>query len=123
MEEKLYSFEKLVVWQKAKILAASIYKCTATFPVEERYGMISQMKRSAISIASNIAEGSGRSTGKDKAHFSTQAYSSLLELLNLVILSVDLGYLEKETSYKLRDEINDISRLLSGLRNAQLKSN
>ena len=67
---KIFSFEKLIVWQKAKNIAVIIYKLTKNFPKEELFGMTSQMRRCSVSIASNIAEGSGRHSAKDKARFT-----------------------------------------------------
>lgn len=116
-----YSFEKLVVWQRARELSGRIYQITRDYPTEERYGLISQMRRSAISVASNLAEGSARITNKDKAHFSTQAYSSLMELLNQIILSFDLGFISIETYHDLRKEVDRVAFPLNKLRTAQLK--
>lgn len=77
-----HSFEKLNVWQESISLVECVYKATKKFPSSEKFGLISQMRRCAVSIASNIAEGSSRITAKDKAHFSTLAFSSCMELLN-----------------------------------------
>ncbi len=77
-----YSFEKLEVWKESIELVEEVYELTDTFPSDERFGLISQMKRSAVSIASNISEGTSRNTNKDKAHFTTMSYSSAMELLN-----------------------------------------
>ena len=77
-----YSFEKLEVWKETIQLAAKTYKITDLFPKEEKFGLISQMRRCSVSVSSNITEGTARLTNKDKAHFMTMAYSSALELLN-----------------------------------------
>jgi four helix bundle protein len=82
---KQYSFEKLIVWQEARVLVKSIYTITRTFPKEEIFGITSQMRQAAISICSNIAEGSGRTTKPDQSNFYRISYSSLLELLNQLI--------------------------------------
>ena len=87
---RTFSFEKLNVWQKSRQLSVAIYTLTKSFPDEERFGLISQMRRCAVSVSSNIAEGSGRHSSKDKARFTEISYSSLLELLNQLILSQDL---------------------------------
>lgn len=87
---RTFSFEKLNIWQKSRQLLVVIYKLTKSFPDEERFGLISQMRRSSVSVSLNIAEGSGRHSAKDKARFTEIAYSSLLELLNQLILSHDL---------------------------------
>lgn len=75
----VYPFEKLVVWQLSKKLVVRIYGLTKEFPAQEKFGMVSQMRRAAVSICSNIAEGSGRFTAKDQSHFYSMAYSSLME--------------------------------------------
>ena len=82
---KEYSFEKLASWQHARKLAAWIYVVTQKFPSEEKFGLTSQMRRAAVSIASNLAEGTSRTTVKDQFHFSTISYSSTIELLNDLI--------------------------------------
>jgi four helix bundle protein len=71
-----YSFEKLDVWAESKDFAILMYKITNSFPVDEKFGMVSQLRRASISISSNIAEGTSRNTNRDKAHFMTIAYSS-----------------------------------------------
>ncbi|PJE65298.1 four helix bundle protein [Candidatus Saccharibacteria bacterium CG10_big_fil_rev_8_21_14_0_10_47_8] len=87
------TFENLEVWQKSRKLAVYIYKLTKKFPVEERYGLVPQMRRAAISISSNIAEGFARYKTKDKEHFYVMASASLSELLNQLILSSDFDYI------------------------------
>ncbi|WP_396183933.1 four helix bundle protein [Flavobacterium sp.] len=82
---RTFSFEKLIAWQKGRELALLIYKTTKQFPKEKIFGLTSQMRRCSISIASNLAEGSGRQSLNEKARFSEIAYSSSLELLNQVI--------------------------------------
>ena len=78
----IYSFEKLEVWKLAKDLCVYIYKLTSKFPPEEKFGLVSQMRRASVSIASNTAEGSSRVSPKDQSHFYTVAFSSTIELLN-----------------------------------------
>lgn len=89
---------------------------TASFPNEEKFGLVSQMRRAVVSVSSNIAEGSARKTNKDQAHFYTTAYGSLIELLNQVILSLDLNYIESEQYSELRESISLISNQLNALR-------
>jgi four helix bundle protein len=119
---KVYSFEKLECWQQARKLAVWTYQSTKDFPANERFGLISQMRRASISIASNIAEGSARRTSKDQAHFSTVAYSSTIELLNDLIISSDLGYLTPDPYLAGREMIEKQTLLISTLRNAQEKA-
>lgn len=81
------------------ILVELIYSATRNFPQEEKFGIISQMRRSSISISSNIAEGTSRITNKDKAHFSTIAFCSTMELLCQIIISKRLNYISEEDIY------------------------
>ncbi|WP_299769235.1 four helix bundle protein [uncultured Dokdonia sp.] len=119
---KIFGFEKLNVWQKSRQLSKEIYIETKKFPDTERFGLISQMRRCAISISSNIAEGSGRHTSKDKARFTEIAYGSALELLNQIILSNDLGFIPEEKYNYIRQSISEITAMLDGLRKSQLKN-
>ena len=119
---RVFSFEKLNVWQKAKKLSVSIYKTTTSFPSEEKFGLISQMRRCSISISSNIAEGSGRHSAKDKARFIEIAYSSALELLNQSIISNDLGYLSDEIYNDIRMQLTEIAAMLDGLYKSQINN-
>ena len=118
---KTYSFEKLDVWQECRQLAVKIYKITRDFPEDEKFGLISQMRRAGISISSNIAEGTSRSSNKDQIRFYEIAYGSLMELLNQLIISCDLEFLNGEYLSALRVDIDSISYKLSRLRDAQQK--
>ena len=112
----MYPFEKLIVWQDTRTLTKMIYSATQTFPKSEIFGLTSQIRRAAISVSSNLVEGSGRKFPNDQARFYEIAYASLLELLNQLILSVDLGFLPEEDLSKLREQIEQISSKLSKLR-------
>lgn len=116
-----YSFEKLEVWQDARSLVKTIYIITKEFPPEEKYGLVSQMRRCAVSIASNLAEGTSRKTMRDKAHFTTISYSSTLELLNQLILANDMGFITHDIYESTRLDIEKVTNKLNGLRNSQLK--
>ena len=116
-----YYFERMTVWKAARLLSNSIYIITRDFPSDEDFHLKSQMRRSASSVKSNIAEGQGRSTSKDQAHFTTMSYSSLIELLNHVITASDQNYIEYEVYKKLRIEIDHIGRQLYALKKSQLK--
>jgi len=107
-----YGFERLVVWQNARKLTVEIYRCTKAFPKTEIYGITSQMRRAAVSVASNIAEGASRGTKKDQQHFYRMGYSSLMELLNQLIISTDLELLKEEQLLALRPDIEKISSAL-----------
>lgn len=119
---KIYSFENLLVWQKSIKLNVMIYKFTKTFPKEEMFGLTAQMRRSSVSISSNIAEGSGRHSAKDKARFTEIAYGSALELLNQTIISKNLFFLTNENYIDIRNEIEQITSMLDGLYKSQLKN-
>ena len=120
---KVYSFEKLECWQHARKLAVWTYTNTKEFPKEEKFGITSQMRRAAISIASNIAEGTSRKTAKEQAHFSVISYSSTIELLNDRIISNDLQFLSDEAYNEGRDLIERQTMLIAGLRKYQQSSN
>ena len=116
-----FSFEKLIVWQKAKDLAVQLYRETQDFPKAEQFGLTSQIRRAGVSIPSDLAEGSARQTAKDKAHFSTMAFGSLSEITNHIIIAKELELLKEENYIRLRQEIAEVSRLLTAYRNSQLR--
>lgn len=117
---KTFSFEKLIAWQKARELASEIYKITKLFPKDEVFGLTSQMRRCAVSIASNLAEGSGRNSMKDKVRFTEIAFGSALELLNQLILSFDFEYFEEQKYIEIREKITEVTVLINGLYKSQL---
>ena len=110
-----YSFEKLEVWYDSRELTKIVYRITKGFPDDEKFGIINQMRRSVISVSSNIVEGSCRVTGKDKSNFMTIAYSSLMELLNQAIASLDLKYINEDQYNEIRNQIEKVSNKLSTL--------
>ncbi len=97
---KTKSFKDLIVWKKAYTLVLETYKITDNFPEQERYGLVQQMKRAAVSIPSNIAEGYGRKHKTEYKHFLSMSYGSLLELETQYLLSVDLGFVKKNENYE-----------------------
>ncbi len=106
------SYEDLKVWQKSMDFTAMIYRTTKAFPKDERFGLVSQMRRAAISIPSNIAEGKGRSD-RDFARFLLQARGSGWELETQLQLALRLGYLSAEQFSGLREELGEIGKMLS----------
>ena len=117
----IFNFEKLDVWQKSKELVSEIYVITKLFPNEEKYALSSQIQRSAISIASNIAEGSSRTSLKEQLRFTEIAYSSLLELYCQLLIAKDIGYLNELSVEPIQDKFRYISNKLGALRNSQQK--
>jgi four helix bundle protein len=105
----------LDVWKKAIELVASIYKITSSFPKEELYGLTSQIRRSAVSIPSNIAEGAARNHDNEFRQFLYIALASGAELETQLIIAKMLGFITDEKSQELINELNSISRMLQGL--------
>src|SRR5215472_14929938 len=112
------SFRDLRVWQQAIDLALETYQGTAAFPRHEVYGLAQQMRRAAVSIPSNIAEGKGRCSDKDFRRFLFQARGSLLELETQILLAGKLQYLSEAQSRKLQSLATQVARGLAGLINA-----
>lgn len=120
----MYSFEKLDVWKDARNLVKIVYQITDTFPKREQFGLISQIRRAAISVGLNIVEGSGRVSARDQANFYKTAYSSALEILGCFIISADLQLVsEQQISKTIRPEIEKITNKLNALRKAVLNRN
>jgi len=116
----IYRFEKLEVWIEAKELSKMIYTITKKFPNDEKFGLTSQLKRASISICSNIAEGSARKTNKEKAYFTTMAFSSAVEVLNQIIIAHELKLINSEEYNAIRQNIESITNKLNVLRNYQI---
>ena len=114
--EYRFSFEKLNVWQDARLLVKEIYNLIEIFPMEEKYALSDQLKRAAISVASNIAEGTSRSSYKEKIRFIEVSYGSLLEVYSQLILSMDLGYVTRESLHNIIEFIYKISNELNALK-------
>jgi four helix bundle protein len=110
-----FSFERLDVWKKSRILTSKLYKATFDFPDHEKFGIVGQIRRASISVCSNIAEGSSRKSGKDQGHFYNMSFSSLMEVLNQLIISNDLGYIKDDVLTDLRNDIHSVSQMLNGL--------
>jgi four helix bundle protein len=108
-------FRDLEVWRQATQLAVAIYRATLRFPSEERYGLTSQMRRSAISISSNIAEGAGRRATAEFRRFATIARGSLHELRSQAHVSRQLGFLGEGDWRELEERMDEISRMLLAL--------
>jgi four helix bundle protein len=111
-------FRKIQVWERAHLFTLKIYKTTYSFPKDELYGLTSQMRRAAVSIPSNIAEGCGRDTQAELARFVHISGGSASELEYQLILAHDLGYISDEHYPELNSEINEIKRMLNGFEKA-----
>ena len=114
-----YSFEKLEVWKEARQLVVWVYEATKSYPAEEKFGLVMQLRRATISVVSNLAEGSARKSSKDQAWFSQIAYSSLIEILNQLIMSFDLKFISEEKLLVGRSLIESITPKVAALRNVQ----
>lgn len=111
----LKSFKELNVWQKSYELCLKLYSVTAKFPKEEKYGLTSQIRRSAVSIPSNIAEGYGRKTTLDYIRMLYIAYGSVCELETQILLAGDLGFIERRATDPIKTDIGEIERMVKAL--------
>lgn len=118
---KQFPFEKLEVWQEARRLVHDVYACSREFPKEERFGLTSQLTRAAVSVANNLAEGSGRSSLKDQAHFSNQAHGALMETACDLIIATDLEYTRTLVTDPILNRAYDLSVRIHNLRESQLR--
>ncbi len=117
-----FSFENLEVYEKARSLVSDIYRLQKDFPKEEIYGLGDQVRRAAVSITANLAEGSGRQSIKEKVRFIEISYGSLMEVFCELQTACDLGYINNEQFNELRPKFTDIAKMLSGLRNSLEKN-
>ena len=115
---KQYGFEKLEVYQDARIYVRQVYLLTSTFFETEKYGLCSQLQRAAVSIVSNIVEGTSRASNKEKERFIEIAYGSLLETFCQFQIAVDLGYIQQRQLDELQIQIDKIANKLSALKHS-----
>src|SRR5206468_6985001 len=114
----MFNFEKLDVWRKAIDFAGLIYSETRSFPLEERFGLTNQLRRAAISVSSNIAEGSSRSSKSDFARFVEIATGSVFEVVSQAFIAQRQAFLAEESFRAIYVDAEEIGRMLSGLRNS-----
>jgi four helix bundle protein len=114
--EVAFRFEGLDVWKRAVELAGQVYALTKKLPRTEQFGLIDQIRRAAVSVSANIAEGSARDTEKDFAHFLNISRGSLFELVSHFEVAVRLGYLPKSDVSEIKSQATEIAKMLSGLR-------
>ena len=110
-----FSFEKLTVYQKSRSLVVSVYKLIKKFPKKERNALSNQLRRSIVSVPSNIAEQSGRTSNKEKIHQIEYSYGSLMESYCQLQIGLDLEYITEEEFLSVKDQFIEISRLLNAL--------
>ncbi len=118
MKAVIKSYRDLETWQKAIELVEEVYEETRSFPKEEVYGLVSQMRRAAVSVASNIAEGQGRDSTNEFLRHLSIAYGSLCELQTQMIISHKLNYLNQQTYERFEDASASVARLVNGLANS-----
>lgn len=115
-----YRFEKLEVYQLARKFRVRIKKLTLNFPSDEKFELTSQIRRSSSSIAANLAEGSGRASSSDQAHFSNIAFSSALETIDHLIYALDMEYISEDIYTELRLELDEIINKVNSLYKYQI---
>ncbi len=120
MEDFQFQFEKLNAWQEARKLVVNVYRLLDKFPKAENYALCDQLRRAAISVPSNIAEGTGRMTVKEQIHFLEIAYASLMEVYCQLQIAVDLCYITPDDLQIVKREIFTTSKLISGLRTSKV---
>lgn len=107
--------ERLDVWKKAVEFVVAVYRATESFPKDERFGLTSQLRRAAVSIPANIAEGAGRKSQKEFAHFLSNSQGSASEVETELLIARRLNYLQEDKYLALRSSLDDIGRMLTGL--------
>ena len=117
---EVFTYRKLLVYQRSKDFVKQVYCLIKLFPKEEQYALCDQLRRASISIASNIAEGMGRSSLREQVHFIEIAYGSLNEVMCQLELSEELGYITIKDLQNLEVQYEEIARMLSGLRKSKI---
>ncbi len=112
------NYKELKVWQKSVELSTKIYQITTGFPKDELYGLTSQLRRTAVSVPSNIAEGSGRGSNKDFSHFLSIGLGSAFELETQVIIAGKLQMVKQDDATEIINEVNEIQKMIRGLQKA-----
>lgn len=123
MKEAKYSYKNLEAYKESKVLVKQVYALLKKFPREEQYALCDQLRRAVISVPSNIAEGSGRTSSKDQAHFFEMAFGSLMEVDCQMDIAKDLGYVSLDEHETVTIQISQVAALLSGMRRKILGEN
>ncbi len=113
--DKKSTYKDLIVWQKSIALVTSLYAITKTFPADEKFGIVSQINRAAISVPANIAEGWGRESSKNYLQFLRISRDSLMELETLMIISRNLNYINEQNFLEVNKQIDEVGKILHGL--------
>ena len=121
-QKPLQSYRELIAWQKGMLLAKLIYRLTAKFPGEEKFGLISQMRRAAVSIPSNLAEGQARGTPGEFVQFISHAEGSSAELDTQLTLSIELGFCAADDAAEALSLVQELRKILNALRRSVLNS-
>ena len=116
-----YAFENLNAWKEARKLVVIVYQLLDRFPKFEKYALCDQIRRAIVSVPSNIAEGSGRTSPKEQLHFYEISYGSLMETYNQLIIAADLNYIGGDNLEELKPQIDTVARMLNGLRSSLMK--
>jgi four helix bundle protein len=114
---KITTFKDLIAWQKSHELVIELYKATSSFPPTEQFGITNQLRRAAVSIVSNIAEGFGRRTALDRGRFYDTARASLYEVQSQLLVSRDVGFLQAKVYDELEEKADTVQKLMTGLIN------
>lgn len=117
----MFHFENLIAFQKARVLVNHVYDLQMRFPKEENYALGDQVRRAAVSITSNIAEGMGRFSLKEQVHFIEISFGSLMEVYSQLLIAMDRHYISQSDLDNVSPEILEVSKLLSGLRLSLIK--
>ena len=120
---EIRSYQDLIAWQKGMDLVELIYQLSAEFPSDERFGLTAQVRRAAVSIPCNVAEGFGRSSRSDYVRFLDIARGSAYEVETQVLIAVRIGFAEETSAARAMSLVKEIQRILAGLMNALRKSN
>jgi len=111
----MHNYKELIVWKRSIKLTDEIYKITRILPLDEKFGLVSQMRGSAISISSNISEGAGRKTDKDFSHFLAVAHGSICELESQLYVSLELELIKNDDFNRITEELTEIQKMLYAL--------
>ncbi|MBU4360374.1 four helix bundle protein [Candidatus Parcubacteria bacterium] len=114
-KQKIKKFTDLDAWKEGHELVLMIYKITKEFPKDELFGLVSQLRRCAVSITSNIAEGFSRQTYKDKSHFYSMALGSVTELQNQILIAKDVGYIDNKKFQEIANQSVKVHKIINGL--------